>query len=447
MPERLSAETQPQRPDVMEQVVNLCKRRGFVFPSAEIYGGFRSTYDYGPLGVLMLRNVKDAWWRSMVQLRDDVVGLDAAILGPPAIWEASGHLKNFTDPLVDCRNCKERFRLDKLDDPHTCPNCGAKDSFTEARQFNLMFKTHAGPVENEGAVAYLRPETAQGMFVNFLNVLQTTRKKPPFGIAQVGKSFRNEITPQNFVFRTREFEQMEMEYFVPPGDAQRWYEFWCEERFRWYIDLGIPEDDLRLRAHDPDELSHYSSGTSDVEFRFPWGWDELEGIANRGDYDLTQHATFSGEKLEYFDQASGERYVPHVVEPAAGATRTMMAFLIAAYREDEVNGEARTLLALHPRLAPYKVAVLPLSKKETLTPVAREVLAALQPHWMVDYDETQSIGRRYRRQDEIGTPYCVTVDFESRDDKAVTVRDRDTLAQDRVPIDGLVDHLREKLGI
>jgi glycyl-tRNA synthetase len=434
-------------PTLFDKIVNLCKRRGFVFPSAEIYGGFRSTYDYGPLGVLMLRNVKDAWWRSMVQLRDDVVGLDAAILGPPAIWEASGHLKNFTDPLVDCRNCKERFRLDKLDDPHTCPNCGAKDSFTEARQFNLMFKTHAGPVENEGAVAYLRPETAQGMFVNFLNVLQTTRKKPPFGIAQVGKSFRNEITPQNFVFRTREFEQMEMEYFVPPGDAQRWYEFWCEERFRWYIDLGIPEDDLRLRAHDPDELSHYSSGTSDVEFRFPWGWDELEGIANRGDYDLTQHATHSGEKLEYFDQASGERYVPHVVEPAAGATRTMMAFLIAAYREDEVNGEARTVLALHPRLAPYKVAVLPLSKKDTLTPLAREVLAALQPHWMVDYDETQSIGRRYRRQDEIGTPYCVTVDFESLDDKAVTVRDRDTLAQDRVPIDGLVDHLREKLSL
>jgi glycyl-tRNA synthetase len=437
----------PDRPDVMEQVVNLCKRRGFIFPSAEIYGGFRSTYDYGPLGVLMLRNVKDAWWRSMVQLRDDVVGLDAAILGPPAIWEASGHLQNFTDPLVDCRNCKERFRLDKLDDPHTCPNCGARDSFTEARQFNLMFKTHAGPVENEGAVAYLRPETAQGMFVNFMNVLQTTRKKPPFGIAQVGKSFRNEITPQNFVFRTREFEQMEMEYFVPPDEAQRWYEFWCEERFRWYTELGIPEDALRLRAHDPDELSHYSSGTSDVEFRFPWGWDELEGIANRGDYDLTQHATHSGEKLEYFDQASGERYVPHVVEPAAGATRTMMAFLIAAYREDEVNGEARTVLALHPRLAPYKVAVLPLSKKDTLTPLAREVLAALQPHWMVDYDETQSIGRRYRRQDEIGTPYCVTVDFESLDDKAVTVRDRDTLAQDRVPIDGLVDHLREKLSL
>jgi glycyl-tRNA synthetase len=310
-----------------------------------------------------------------------------------------------------------------------------------------MFKTQAGPVAGAGHDVYLRPETAQGMFVNFTNVANASRTRPPFGIAQVGKSFRNEITPQNFVFRTREFEQMEMEYFVPPDEAQRWYEFWCEERFRWYTELGIPEDALRLRAHDPDELSHYSSGTSDVEFMFPWGWDELEGIANRGDYDLTQHATHSGEKLEYFDQASGERYVPHVVEPAAGATRTMMAFLIAAYREDEVNGEARTVLALHPRLAPYKVAVLPLSKKDTLTPLAREVLAALQPHWMVDYDETQSIGRRYRRQDEIGTPYCVTVDFESLDDKAVTVRDRDTLAQDRVPIDGLVDHLREKLSL
>ena len=433
-------------PDLMEQVVNLCKRRGFVFPSAEIYGGFRSTYDYGPLGVLMLRNVKEAWWRSMVQLRDDVVGIDASILSPPAVWEASGHLKNFTDPLVDCKTCKERFRQDQLDDPTTCPNCGAKDSFTEARQFNLMFKTHAGPVESEGSVAYLRPETAQGMFVNFTNVLQTTRKKPPFGIAQVGKSFRNEITPGNFVFRTREFEQMELEFFVPPGDAERWYEYWCEERFRWYVELGIPEDQLRLRAHDPDELSHYSSGTSDVEFLYPWGWGELEGIANRGDYDLTQHATHSGERLEYFDQATNERYVPHVVEPAAGATRTMMAFLLAAYREDEVNGETRTVLALHPRIAPYKVAVLPLSKKETLTPLARDVLATLQPHWMVDYDETQSIGRRYRRQDEIGTPYCVTIDFESLDDKAVTVRDRDTLGQDRVPIDGLVDHLREKLG-
>jgi glycyl-tRNA synthetase len=437
----------PEAPDVMEQVVNLCKRRGFIFPSAEIYGGFRSTYDYGPLGVLMLRNVKDAWWRSMVQLRDDVVGLDAAILGPPAVWEASGHLKNFTDPLVDCRNCKERFRLDKLDDPDTCPSCGKTGTFTEARQFNLMFKTYAGPVEEAATVAYLRPETAQGMFVNFMNVLQTTRKKPPFGIAQVGKSFRNEITPQNFVFRTREFEQMEMEYFVPPDEGPRWYEYWCETRLQWYADLGIPGEMLRLRPHDPDELSHYSAGTSDVEFMFPWGWDELEGIANRTDFDLNAHATASGERLEYFDQATNERYVPHVIEPAAGATRTMMAFLIAAYSEDEVGGEARSVLRLHPRLAPYKVAVLPLSKKETLTPLAREVLGMLQPNFMCDYDETQSIGRRYRRQDEIGTPLCVTVDFDSLEDKAVTIRDRDSLEQVRVPIDSLVGELRDRLAV
>jgi glycyl-tRNA synthetase len=432
--------------DLFEQIVNLCKRRGYVFPSAEIYGGFRSAYDYGPLGVLMLRNVTDAWWRSMVQLRDDVVGLDASILSPPAVWEASGHLKNFTDPLVDCRKCNERFRLDKLDDPSTCPSCGAKDSFTEARQFNLMFKTFAGPVEESAAEVYLRPETAQGPFLNFKNILETSRKKPPFGIAQVGKSFRNEITPGNFIFRTREFVQMELEFFVPPEESPRWYEYWLEARLQWYIDHGIPKEQLRLRAHDADELSHYSRGTSDVEYLFPWGWDELEGIANRGDYDLTQHATHSGEKLEYFDQASGERYVPHVIEPAAGATRTMMAFLMAAYSEDEIEGEARTVLRLHHRLAPYKVAVLPLSKKDTLTPLAREVLHVLQPHWMVDYDETQSIGRRYRRQDEVGTPYCVTVDFESLDDRAVTIRDRDTLEQVRVPIDSLVTELRDRLS-
>jgi glycyl-tRNA synthetase len=431
--------------DRFEQVVNLCKRRGFVYPSAEIYGGFRSTYDYGPVGVQLLKNVQDAWWRSMVQLRDDVVGLDAAILSPPQIWEASGHLQNFTDPLVDCRNCKERHRLDQLEDPTVCPSCGKKDTLTEARQFNLMFKTFAGPVEGSGAEVYLRPETAQGMFTQFKNVLDTSRKKPPFGIAQVGKSFRNEITPGNFIFRTREFVQMEMEFFVPPAEAQQWYEYWCEERFRWYVDLGIPEDQLRLRAHDPDELSHYSSGTSDVEFLYPWGWGELEGIANRGDFDLTQHSNHSGEKLEYFDQANNERYTPHVIEPAAGATRTMMAFLLSAYTEDEVGGEARTVLKLHPRLAPYKVAVLPLSKKETLTPLARDVLKQLQPHMMCDYDETQSIGRRYRRQDEIGTPWCVTVDFESLEDKAVTIRDRDTLEQVRVPIDGLVAELRGRL--
>ena len=431
-------------PSLFDKVVNLCKRRGFVFPSAEIYGGFRSTYDYGPLGVLMLRNVKAAWWRAMVQEREDIVGLDASILSPPAVWEASGHLANFTDPLVDCRECKERFRLDKLEDPGTCPSCGAKDSFTEARQFNLMFKTHAGPVEGAGHEVYLRPETAQGMFLNFKNVLETSRKKPPFGIAQVGKSFRNEITPGNFVFRTREFEQMEMEFFVPPAESQPWYEYWCQARYDWYVGLGMDPEKLRLRPHDADELSHYSSGTSDVEFLFPWGWDELEGIANRGDFDLTAHATASGERLEYFDQTTNEHYVPHVIEPAAGATRTMMAFLMAAYDEEEVNGEQRTVLRLHPRLAPYQVAVLPLSKKDTLTPIAKEVFALLAPHLSVDYDETQAIGRRYRRQDEVGTPYCVTVDFETLEDRAVTVRERDSMTQERVSIDHLLEHLRTR---
>ena len=430
----------------LDQIVNLAKRRGFVFPSAEIYGGFRSTYDYGPLGSLMLRNVKNAWLRAMVQQRDDVVLIDAAILGPPAVWEASGHLKNFTDPLVDCTNCKQRFREDKLDDPHTCPHCGAKDSFTAARQFNLMFKTQAGPVADAGADAYLRPETAQGMFINFANVLQSSRKRPPFGIAQVGKSFRNEITPQNWIFRTREFEQMELQFFVPPAESAKWYQYWLEERMRWYTDLGIPASLLRLREHGADELSHYSAGTSDVEFAFPWGFDELEGIAQRTDFDLKAHAAASGEKLDYFDQASGERYVPYVIEPAAGATRAMAAFLLAAYDEDEVNGETRTVLRLHPRLSPYQVAVLPLSKKDTLTPTAHEVRRLLSDRYMVDYDETQAIGRRYRRQDEIGTPLCVTVDFDSLDDRAVTIRDRDTTAQQRVPIDEVVAAVAERLG-
>ena len=437
-------------PPEMDEIVRLSKQRGFIFPSAEIYGGFRSTYDYGPLGVLMLRNVKNEWWRSMVQMRHDVVGLDAAILSSPRIWEASGHLANFTDPLVDCRKCKERWRADHLeanpgDGLIHCPNCDSTD-LTEARAFNLMFKTHAGPVEDEGSVAYLRPETAQGHFVNFLNVLQTSRKRPPFGIAQVGKSFRNEITPGNFVFRTREFEQMELEYFVPPAESPKWFEYWCHERLEWYVRLGIPREMLRLRAHETEELSHYSAGTSDVEFLFPWGWGELEGIANRTDYDLKAHAAASGVKLEYFDQASGERYVPHVIEPAAGATRTMMAFMLAAYDTDEIGGEKRTVLRLHPRIAPYQVAVLPLSKKETLVPVAEEVLGLLQPHAMCDYDETQSIGRRYRRQDEIGTPLAVTVDFDTLEDRAVTIRDRDTTEQVRVPIDNLVEEVRSRLG-
>jgi len=430
----------------LEQIVSLCKRRGFVYQSAEIYGGFRSTYDYGPLGSLLLRNVKEAWLRTMVQQRSDVVLIDAAVLGPPQVWQASGHLTNFTDPLVDCTNCKQRFRLDKLDDPETCPNCGATQSFTEAREFNLMFKTQAGPIEGAGADAYLRPETAQGMFTNFGQVLQTSRKRPPFGIAQVGKSFRNEITPQNWIFRTREFEQMELEFFVPPSASSEWYEFWCRERMNWYIDLGIPEEMLRLRSHDDDELSHYSTATADVEFLFPWGFDELEGIAQRGDFDLRQHAQHSGERLDYLDPQTNERYVPHVIEPAAGATRAMAAFLLAAYDEDEVNDEKRTLLRLHPRLAPYTVAVLPLSKKETLTPLAHEVRELLSERYMVDYDETQSIGKRYRRQDEIGTPLAITVDFDSLDDRAVTVRDRDTTGQVRVSIDELTAAVEDRLG-
>jgi glycyl-tRNA synthetase len=430
----------------LEQIVNLCKRRGFVFPSAEIYGGFRSTYDYGPLGAMMLRNVKEAWIRTMVQLRDDVVLIDAAILGPPAIYEASGHLANFTDPLVDCTTCRQRFREDQLVDRSVCPNCEAKDTFTEARNFNLMFKTQAGPVEGAGAEVYLRPETAQGMFTNFSNVLNTTRKRPPFGIAQVGKSFRNEITPGNFVFRTREFEQMELEFFVPPADAGTWHRYWCEQRHQWYVDHGISPERLRLRPHEADELSHYSSATSDVEFLFPWGWDELEGIANRGDYDLTQHANASGQRLEYFDPATNERYVPHVIEPAAGATRTMMAFLMAAYDEEEVNNETRTVLRLHPRIAAYKLAVLPLSKKPELCEPARELLGTLQQHWSCDYDETQAIGRRYRRQDEIGTPYCVTFDFDSLNDKSVTIRDRDTMEQVRLPMADVTGWIGEKLS-
>ena len=438
-------------PPDMDDIVNLCKRRGFVFPSAEIYGGFRSTYDYGPLGALMLRNVKEAWWRSMVQRRDDVVGLDAAVLSSPKIWAASGHLANFTDPLVDCRNCKERSRADHLEpDPADgqlhCPNCGSTD-LTEPRAFNLLFKTFVGPVEDDASVAYLRPETAQGHFVNFLNVLNTSRKRPPFGIAQMGKSFRNEITPGNFVFRTREFEQMELEFFVPPDEGPRWFEYWCQARLDWYIELGIPREQLRLRPHAPDELSHYSAGTSDVEFLYPWGWGELEGIANRTDFDLKAHSEASGVRLEYFDAASGERYIPHVIEPAAGATRTMMAFLLASYDEDEIGGEKRTVLRLHPRLAPYKVAVLPLSRKESLVPVAREVLGLLQPYVMCEYDETQSIGRRYRRQDEIGTPLAVTVDFDTLEDRAITIRDRDTTDQVRVPIDKVVDEVVARLDL
>jgi glycyl-tRNA synthetase len=434
-------------PKLMDRVVNLAKRRGLIFPSSEIYGGFRSTWDYGPLGVLLKRNVKDAWWRSMVQLRDDVVGLDAAILMAPQVWEASGHVATFTDPLVDCRNCNARHRADHLPESGACPTCGAKGSFTEARQFNLMFKTHVGPVEDSSSVAYLRPETAQGIFVNYKNVQTTARKKPPFGIAQIGKSFRNEITPGNFIYRTREFEQMEMEYFVPPDEGEKWFEYWVQHRFQWYVEHGVAEDQLRVRPHDPEELSHYSVGTSDIEFMFPWGWGELEGIANRTDYDLTQHAKFSGEDLTYYDQERELHYVPHVVEPAAGADRATLAFLLAAYAEEEVRGEKRTVLRLDKRLAPIKVAVLPLSRNEKLSPMARDLAATLRKHFQVDFDDAGAIGRRYRRQDEVGTPLCVTVDFESLDDLAVTVRDRDTMEQERVKLDDVLDDLHARLDL
>ena len=429
---------------LFDKVVNLAKRRGFVFPSAQIYGGFRSAYDYGPLGTQMLRNIKDAWWRSMVQLREDVVGLDAAILSSPRIWEASGHLTNFTDPLVDCRSCKERFRADAAEDGR-CPYCGSRD-LTPARAFNLMFRTWVGPVEDDASVAYLRPETAQGTFVNYANVATAARKSPPFGIAQMGRSFRNEITPGNFVFRTREFEQMELEYFVPPADADRWFQYWVEERLGWYVEYGIERSHLRLRNHEKEELSHYSAATTDIEYLFPWGWGELEGIANRTDYDLSAHSRASGERLEYFDQRTGERYTPYVIEPAAGSTRAMMAFLLDAYDEDVLSGERRVVLRLDSRLAPYQVAVLPLSRHEDLVPLAREVWARIAGLFFSDYDETQSIGRRYRRQDEVGTPFCVTVDFESLRDHQVTIRDRDSAAQERVPIEDLGERLKRRLA-
>ncbi len=441
----------------MDKIVALCKRRGFVFPSSEIYGGVGSTYDFGHYGVLLKNNVKNEWWRAMLQERDDIVAIDSAILQHPRVWEASGHLAGFTDPLVDCRTCGQRFRADHLAElpcgrkPSMHPGETDECSLTEARDFNLMFETTIGPVKESGATAYLRPETAQGIFINFKNVLQFSRKKPPFGIAQVGKSFRNEITPGNFIFRTREFEQMEMEFFVPPAEATRWFEHWLSERERWYVELGIRPDHLRLRAHAAEELSHYSSATSDVEYLFPIGWSELEGIANRGDFDLTRHAEYSGEKLEYFDQASGERYVPHVIEPAAGADRALLAFLVDAYDEELVEregageGETRTVLRLHPRLAPVKAAVLPLVGKDGQPELAREVHRAVRARVQAEYDGGGAIGRRYRRQDEIGTPLCLTIDHQSLEDRTVTLRDRDSLTQERVPIEGIAAEIERRI--
>ncbi len=435
----------------MDKIVSLCKRRGFVFASSEIYGGLGSSYDYGHYGVLLKNNVKALWWRAMLQERDDIVALDSAIIQHPRTWQASGHVAGFTDPLIDCRTCKLRFRADHIEQDH----CGRKPSkrpgetadcdLTQARDFNLLFETTVGPVKEEGSTVYLRPETAQGIFLNFKNYLQFARKKPPFGIAQIGKSFRNEITPGNFVFRMREFEQMEMEYFVPPGEGNRWFDHWLEQRMSWYTHLGIRPDHLHLRAHAPDELSHYSSATSDIEYLFPIGWSELEGVANRGDFDLSAHAEHSGQRLEYVDTASGERYVPHVIEPAAGADRALLAFLIDAYDEDEIEGEKRTVLRLHPQLAPVKVAVLPLVRKDGQPELAGQIHRRLREHVQAEYDEGGAIGRRYRRQDEIGTPWAITVDHQSLEDATVTVRDRDSLAQERIAIDSLDEELQRRL--
>jgi glycyl-tRNA synthetase len=453
----------------MDKIVAFCKRRGFVYQSSEIYGGIRSSYDYGPLGVELKRNIKEEWWRRMVHVREDMVGLDSAIIMHPKVWEASGHTATFNDMLVESRTSKRRYRADHLiedatgidaeglspeeltriiqeDERVKDPVDGGRD-FAPVRPFNLMFETYMGPVKSPENVAYLRPETAQGIFVNFKNVFQTSRVKVPFGIAQQGKSFRNEITPGNFIFRTREFEQMEMEFFVKPGTDEEWHEYWIEERWNWYTSLGLNPDNLRRYEHPKEKLSHYSKRTVDIEYNYSFaGWLELEGIANRTDYDLKQHAKYSGENLEYFDQATSERYVPYVIEPAVGPDRIMLAFLMDAYTEEEVNGEQRTVLKLHPRLAPTKAAVFPLSRKEPVSTIARELYDDLKGDYRIFYDDSGSIGRRYRRQDEAGTPFCVTVDFDSIEDKQVTIRDRDTLQQERVPIGAVRERLQNLIA-
>ncbi len=460
----------PKPGAVIDQVVSLCKRRGFVYPCGEIYGGTRSAWDYGPLGVELKENVKRQWWRSTVQARDDVVGLDSSVILPRQTWEASGHVDTFTDPLTECQACHKRFRADHLqeeyaerkglDDPDdvplsgiACPHCGTRGAWTDPRQFSGLLKTYLGVVEDESGLHYLRPETAQGIFLNFLNVVTSSRRKPPFGIAQVGKSFRNEITPGNFIFRTREFEQMEMEFFVRPGEDEEWHQYWIDERTRWYLDLGIAPDNLRHFEHPDEKRSHYSKRTVDIEYRYHFAgseWGELEGIANRTDFDLTAHSKHSGVDLSYFDQAVDERYVPYVIEPAAGPNRAMMAFLVDAYGEDEAPNtkggvDKRTVLRLDPRLAPVKAAVLPLSRNAELSPKARDLAAELRGHWSVEFDDAGAIGRRYRRQDEIGTPYCLTVDFESLDDDAVTVRERDSMTQERIALDQAVAYLSGRL--
>ncbi|HEY7408996.1 MAG TPA: glycine--tRNA ligase [Gemmatimonadaceae bacterium] len=445
-------------PDVMEKLVSLAKRRGFIFQSSEIYGGTGSVWDYGPLGVELKKNLKDRWWNAMVRMRDDIEGLDAAILMHPRVWEASGHVAGFTDPLVDCRNCKRRFRADDPKIKGTpgapdaqCPACGMKGTLSEARLFNLMFRTFMGPVEDTASVVYLRPETAQGIYVNFLNVQQSTRQKVPFGIAQIGKAFRNEITPGNFIFRTREFEQMEMQFFVDPqDDHMRWFEYWKDERLKWHHSLGLAPERLHFHQHSKEELAHYARAAFDVQFDFggSLGFQEIEGVHHRGDFDLTQHQQFSGKKLEYFDQPNNRRYVPLVIETSVGADRTLLALLVNAYREEQVAGEeeGRTVLAIHPSLAPVKAGVFPLVKKDGMPEMATRLAAALRRHFPVFYDESGAIGRRYRRQDEVGTPFGITIDGQSTADQTVTIRDRDTLQQERVDAGRVVDVLRERLA-
>jgi glycyl-tRNA synthetase len=435
--------TEPTPNVDMEKIVSLCRRRGFIFPSSEIYGGLSSCWDYGPLGVELKQNIKRAWWQAVVQERDDIVGLDASILMHPQVWEASGHLKGFSDPLVECKSCHLRWRSDDLTD-NKCPSCGGE--LTEPHQFNLMFKTFMGPVEDSASTVYLRPETAQGIFVNFENVLNTTRKRLPFGIAQIGKVFRNEITTGNFIFRTREFEQMEIEFFVKPETDKEWFDYWVEERLNWYVNLGIKRENLRLRQHSQDELAHYARDCYDINYLFPIGWSELEGIANRGDFDLVQHAKHSGKSLNYYDEETKQHITPYIIEPSAGVDRSLLAILCDTYDEEPDQNEIRVLLRLHPDLAPIKAAVLPLSRKENLAAFAKQVYADLRRCWMVQYDDAQSIGRRYRRQDEIGTPFCITVDFQSLEDNQATIRERDTMKQIRVPIAELKNTLAAKLA-
>jgi len=435
----------------MDVIVSLSKRRGFVFPSSEIYGGMGGFWDYGPLGVELKNNLKATWWRSMVQLRDDIVGLDAAIIMNPRVWEVSGHVAGFADPMVDCRNCKLRFRVEDLNGPPSgipCPNCGQRGTLTEPRRFNLMFRTHVGPVEDTASVAYLRPETAQGIFVNFDNVATATRRKLPFGIAQVGKSFRNEITPGNFIFRDREFEQMEMEFFVHPRDEDEWFRYWVQERLRWWTaEVGVGSDRLRLRPHDPDELSHYSKQTTDIEYAFPMGWSELEGVADRTDYDLTAHSRGSGKSLTYFDEAAGEHITPFVIEPAMGVDRALLTVLLDSYEEQQLERDKRVVLHLKPSLAPIKAAVLPLLRnRPELVELARGLASELKPLMPAVYDDTASIGKLYRRQDEIGTPFCVTVDVDSLTDAAATIRERDSMTQERVALDGVPNRIRDLLA-